>query len=229
MTDFSRHRRFFQIQIMLTLLTVFFVFVNISAQTSKNDPEARQRVVQTNQVKTDKKPKPVLQVASVKPNTKSETADNDANAETIIVGQAKANFPRANEKTATMEKKAFDLLNQKRQAKNLPALVWDEKIAGLARLHSANMAKLDFFSHKSLDGLTVDGRANALNINDWTGIGENIAFNEGMPNPMEAAVEQWQNSPNHQKNLMKNWTATGIGIAITPDGKFYMTQVFIAR
>lgn len=89
------------------------------------------------------------------------------------------------------------------------------------------MANLDFFSHTGKDGLTIEGRANKINLDDWRAIGENIAFVQGAKSPIEAAVEGWKNSPKHRTNfLSKEWKSAAVGIAKTPDGKFYFTQVF---
>jgi uncharacterized protein YkwD len=128
------------------------------------------------------------------------------------------------------EKKAFSLINQKRADNGLKPLVWDDTAFSLARTHSENMATNNFFSHKDLQGLTVDGRAESLGLLDYEEIGENIAFNQGLANPLEAAVEQWFSSPNHKKNLMgTGWTFSAIGISVTSDGKYYITQVFVMK
>jgi uncharacterized protein YkwD len=127
-----------------------------------------------------------------------------------------------------LERDAFQLINTERSLAGLSTLKWSDKIAEVARLHSNNMAEGDFFSHKGLDGLMVDERAEQLNMGAWTAIGENIAFMKGYENPVEIAVQKWLQSPGHKKNLLNpDWTETAIGLAVTADGKYYFTQVFI--
>ncbi len=127
-----------------------------------------------------------------------------------------------------LERDAFQLTNTERTRAGLPALKWSDKIAQVARLHSSNMADYNFFSHKGLDGLMVDERADMLNMGRWLAIGENIAFMKGYENPVAVAVDRWLKSPRHKENLLSpNWTEAAIGLAVTPDGKYYFTQVFI--
>ena len=130
-------------------------------------------------------------------------------------------------KPTALEEQAFALVNEQRLLQHLSPLVWDLEMLYLAREHSESMARLNFFSHRGIDGKMADDRANEIGVNDWRGIGENIAFNQGIENRVEAAVQSWTNSQHHKANLLdQRWTRTGIGIAQTPEGKFYITQVF---
>jgi uncharacterized protein YkwD len=92
------------------------------------------------------------------------------------------------------------------------------------------MAQQHFFSHRGLDGKMVNDRAEQIGMFDWRAIGENIAFNRGYDQPVEMAVEKWLESPSHRENLLnKSWIETGVGVAVSPDGSYYFTQVFILR
>ena len=127
-----------------------------------------------------------------------------------------------------LERDAFQLINLERSQAGLPSLNWSDKLADVARLHSNNMAEQNFFSHRGLDGLMVDERAEKLNIGPWTAIGENIAFMRGFEDPVAIAVEKWLNSPRHKENLLNpNWKESAVGLAVSGDGKYYFTQVFI--
>ncbi len=129
---------------------------------------------------------------------------------------------------AALEHDAFRLINAERLRSGMSALKWNDSIAEVARLHSSNMAEYNFFSHKGLDGLTVDGRAEQLHMGAWSAIGENIAFMKGFDDPVSAAVRNWLQSPSHKMNLLNGeWSESGIGLAVTADGKYYFTQVFI--
>jgi len=128
----------------------------------------------------------------------------------------------------SLERDAFQLINVERGLVGLTHLKWSDRIAEVARLHSADMADRNFFSHKGLDGLMVDARAEKLHMGPWSAIGENIAFMKGYENPVQVAVEKWLLSPGHKRNLLNPvWTEAAIGLAVTPDGKYYFTQVFI--
>ncbi len=140
---------------------------------------------------------------------------------------------RASEKNLSVreiEQITFKLANEQRAAQHLPPVIWDKDVARIARLHSENMAKNNFFSHKGLDGLMVNNRADLLGIRRWRAIGENIAFNRGYENPAEFTVECWMKSDSHRENLLDNrWKESAIGVTVSSDGSFYFTQVFLLR
>lgn len=128
------------------------------------------------------------------------------------------------------EIQVFELINEKRKENGLPAIEWSEDMAKIARLHSENMAKFNFFSHTGLDGFMVNDRADALGISNWKAIGENIAYNRGYQNPAEFACERWMMSSTHRENILnRRWKQSGIGVAVTSDGTYYFTQVFVLR
>jgi len=130
----------------------------------------------------------------------------------------------------SLERKAFDLINKQRETLAFEPLTWSDEVAKIARLHSENMANFKFFSHAGLDGLMVNDRADSFGINKWRAISENIAYNRGYENPVEFAVERWMLSPKHRDNLLNSrWTESGVGIAVTADGTYYFTEVFLLR
>ena len=129
-----------------------------------------------------------------------------------------------------LEKKAFKLINRKRAGKGLPALKWNKGVAKLAREHSENMAKHSFFSHVGVNGRMIDERAIDFGLDDWRSIGENIAYNKGFSNPVEFAVERWMLSDGHRRNLLHSrWRESGVGVAVTADGTYFFTQVFVVN
>ncbi|NNE98821.1 MAG: CAP domain-containing protein, partial [Pyrinomonadaceae bacterium] len=130
----------------------------------------------------------------------------------------------------SLEKKAFKLINEKRAEKGLAGLEWNDKVAQLARQHSENMAQYGFFSHVGLNGRLIDERAIDFGIDDWRSIGENIAYNKGFSNPAEFAVERWMLSKGHRRNLLHTrWKEAGIGMAVTSEGMYFFTQVFVVN
>lgn len=129
-----------------------------------------------------------------------------------------------------LEKQSFAMLNSLRLEKGLPALVWNEDVARIARMHSENMAKYKFFSHTGLDGSMVNDRADSCGVSKWRAIGENIAYNRGYDKPADFAVERWMQSVGHRENILNDrWKESAVGVAISNDGSYYFTQVFLDR
>lgn len=130
----------------------------------------------------------------------------------------------------SLEREVFRLVNQTRENKGLGKLVWSGDVARLARLHSNEMAANNYFSHLGLDGKKVSDRADSIGLRQWQLIGENIAFSAGSEDPVMRAVLSWMNSAGHRRNILRDgWKETGIGVAVTPQGKFFITQVFLKR
>lgn len=129
-----------------------------------------------------------------------------------------------------LERKIFEMLNGERRAQGLGDLEWNDQVAAVARLHSYNMAQEKFFSHRGSDGSMVDDRADRLGLGQWRTIGENIAYMRGYDDPASLAVEKWMESTAHRKNLLAStWRESAVGVAITADGTYYLTQVFLLR
>jgi uncharacterized protein YkwD len=129
-----------------------------------------------------------------------------------------------------IERKVFSLLNAQRRSQGLEPLAWSDDVAAVARMHSQNMADQKFFSHRGTDGSMVDDRADRVGLGPWRVIGENIAYMRGYEDPASLAVEKWMESTAHRKNLLgPNWKESAVGVAITKDGTYYMTQVFLLR
>lgn len=131
---------------------------------------------------------------------------------------------------AEVERLAFNLVNEKRVENGLQPLTWNDNVAKTARVHSGSMAEFNFFSHKGLDSKMVSDRADANGVGKWRSIGENIAFNRGYQDPVALTVQLWLDSPAHRRNMLSaDWKESAIGVAVTEDGAYYFTQVFLVR
>ncbi|MBX3283114.1 MAG: CAP domain-containing protein [Acidobacteria bacterium] len=131
---------------------------------------------------------------------------------------------------AELERTTFDLLNAKRKERGLRALVWSDSVAAVAREHSVDMATMDYFSHKDMNGRYVSDRADSMGLSKWRAIGENIAFNRGFSDPISRTVELWMNSASHRQNLLDDhWKESAVGIAVANDGSYFFTQVFLDK
>lgn len=129
----------------------------------------------------------------------------------------------------SFERQAFNLINAERARYNLPPLAWDGQLCRVARSHSENMGRRNFFDHEAPDGSDLLDRVSGSGV-VWRSLGENIAYNQGQVDPVRVAVEQWLQSPKHRANILRgNYTHTAIGVARTADGRVYLTQIFITR
>ena len=143
---------------------------------------------------------------------------------------APAPVPVAAAATSGDERRAFELINAERQRRGLRPLVLDGSLTRLARYHSNNMARVGILNHVDTDGLDIGGRAQALGLHGWKALGENIAYNQGYPDPSAFAVERWMISDKHRENILNGeFTHAGLGVARGSDGRLYFTQVFMKR
>lgn len=228
--SFSSVRKNFNF-ITFCILSLAILCSNSTAQTesklSKSNFGTLAVVSEKNEMKDLARPRIVFESKAVqteKVEEKTESADKTtvSQPDTILVTSAVV--------ITQLERQAFDILNQKRIENGLQPVVWSEDMAKIARLHSENMAKFKFFSHTGHDGSMVNDRADLLGFSKWKAIGENIAYNRGFDKPAEFASKRWMLSPMHRENILNpRWKESGVGVAITADGTYYFTQVFILR
>ncbi len=127
---------------------------------------------------------------------------------------------------AEIENQVHDLINQHRKDQGLEPLKWSKTIAKESRGHSENMADGSVeFSH---DGFS-DRAANIEDEMGGTVVGENVAMNWGYDDPAQVAVTGWIGSPGHKANLEGDFTHTGVGVAQSEDGHWYLTQIFLKK
>ena len=128
--------------------------------------------------------------------------------------------------TATaLERQTHDLVNQRRTARALPILRWDDRVAAIAREHSEAMATgRRGFGH---DGF--EGRAERVaGMFPVRSMDENVAFDSRtVPCLARLVVEGWIASAGHRQNIEGDFTLTGIGAAAGRDGTRYFTQIFV--
>jgi uncharacterized protein YkwD len=115
------------------------------------------------------------------------------------------------------------LVNELRRKQGLKPLTLDPMISAQAREHSVEMAEGGNISHRGFDQRLQDIRKKLR----YRAAAENIAVNVGYDNPAPAAVEGWRKSPDHLKNMLGDFSLTGIGIAQGEDGRYFFTQIFI--
>ncbi len=153
---------------------------------------------------------------------------------------------------AEIEKHIHDLINREREKNGLSSLAFNKSLKEIARRHSEDMAGRNYFSHYSPEGHGFSDRYKQVGyvckisgkgMSYFTGaenIYQNNLYNRvrivngikyydwNLPETIaETTVEGWMNSPEHRKNiLMPHWQGEGIGVAISSDGKIFITQNF---
>ncbi len=124
------------------------------------------------------------------------------------------------------EHRLLALVNADRQAAGLAALVWDERVADVARGHSKEMRETKVVAHISPTTGSAADRVRAAHIKTAVVL-ENVARAYGIGEAHLGLM----NSPGHRANIMSP-TATHIGIGVvfgdTVSGRreIFITQVF---
>jgi uncharacterized protein YkwD len=111
------------------------------------------------------------------------------------------------------------LVNAHRRAKGCPELVWMQGVADAAQAHSDDMARRNYFDHRSPEGRGPTDRLTAQGVG-YRSMAENIAQHPGTPRDV---LNGWLGSPGHRGNLERcSLTHHGIGLR---DG--YWTHLFV--
>lgn len=125
------------------------------------------------------------------------------------------------------EQTILERTNKARAEHHLRPLTVDGTLLGVARAHSANMARHDEMAHK-LDGKTPDRRVSDAGYN-YRSMGENVAYGYG-PHTVADIFDGWMKSPHHRENILNGkFRELGVGVARNEKGKIYYTQVFGTR
>lgn len=130
---------------------------------------------------------------------------------------------------AVIERRVWEIVNQERTELGLKALAWDDRLAGAAREHAANMVRYRFFSHSDPIRGDLRDRLGKAKIS-WRKAAENLFAARGYEDPARAAVEGWMRSPGHRKNALdRDLTRAGAGAIRAPDGTVYLVQIYIRQ
>jgi uncharacterized protein YkwD len=106
-------------------------------------------------------------------------------------------------------------------------LQWDPRLAAVARAHSEEMARNDYFSHQGLDGSQPDQRVSEARI-PWLATGENIARASTVAQAEAMFMDEPKFQQNHRGNILNTrFTHIGVGVAHGADGSIYVTQEFV--
>jgi uncharacterized protein YkwD len=126
------------------------------------------------------------------------------------------------------EERVFNAVNNERAKRGVGPLEWSDRLAEAARHQSERMLVHGFFSHEDPEYGGLTSRL-ALQGIRWSRCGENLFSEKGIEDPVPIAVISWRYSTHgHYKTMMEpEFTQTGVGIAATPDGYYFVAQNFI--
>jgi uncharacterized protein YkwD len=100
------------------------------------------------------------------------------------------------------------LVNEVRHDNGCPGLAWDDRLAEVARRHSADMIERGFFDHVNPSQQSPFDRLKAAGI-AYREAAENILYGTTDANH---ALELWMNSPGHRANILTcSFTLHGVG------------------
>jgi uncharacterized protein YkwD len=125
------------------------------------------------------------------------------------------------------------LVNEVRMNYSLKPVVWNDDLAGVARLHSNDMANRSFFSHINPDGLDSKNRIEESGIFYFNKTGENLYWLVTRVNQSiiaQKAVDGWLGSPGHRDVMLDiDFNEAGVGVAVINKTNYYITHNFITR
>lgn len=124
------------------------------------------------------------------------------------------------------EKRLFGLVNRDRASAGLPTLVWDDKVAEVARGHSQEMRRTKAVAHISPTTGSAADRVRAAKIKTAVVL-ENVARAYGMGEAHDGLM----NSPGHRANILSSAaTHVGVGVVFGDEisglREIFITQVF---
>jgi uncharacterized protein YkwD len=126
-----------------------------------------------------------------------------------------------------LERDASQAINEVRREHGLAELSTNETLVRIARGHSEDMARRQYFAHDTPEGVGSKDRAQRQGVS-FRRLGENIHRSRGIADPVRAAVDSWMKSRAHRKTILTaEYTETGIGVAVDERGAVYFTQLFL--
>ncbi|WP_265516733.1 CAP domain-containing protein [Nitratireductor luteus] len=131
-----------------------------------------------------------------------------------------------------MRQSALALVNAERAREGLPGLRIAEPLNTAAQAHAEDMARRDYYAHRSPEGQDVADRYRAAGGGLWDIIAENISSCIACRTAGEQIIEfhaGWLQSPGHRRNIVDPRVKSfGFGIA-SAEGKLYAVQAFVGE
>ena len=141
-----------------------------------------------------------------------------------------------------LEKEIHTLVNKEREKYHkydIPELQFDTKLSEIAREHSKDMIERNFFNHINFDGDGPTERGISAGYSCYKphesasyyakGLAENIYRTWDNGDIARSTVSEWMKDERYgyrESILDLDYDSEGIGIAISSDGKIFITQLF---
>lgn len=133
---------------------------------------------------------------------------------------------------AALIERLVDVVNRQRALNGVRPVTLEPRLSKAAQAHSDDMARRDYFHHKSPDGRDVADRVQSAGY-PWRIVEENLSA--GLSDP-DSVVNSWMTSPEHRDNMLNpDVTDVGAGVTEVRPGtghsrySVYWTAVFAAR
>jgi len=129
------------------------------------------------------------------------------------------------------EKRLVELVNAERWRDGLGRLRVDPVLVQAARDHSREMAVKHYFDHTSpTPGLETGMKRYLAALRDrpkYAYLGENLFYCSVVD--VNRGHHRLMGSPDHRANILDGkFTGIGVGVYTSPDGQFWVTQMFLA-
>ena len=122
-------------------------------------------------------------------------------------------------------------INAIRADRGLSELTYDPRLQAGAVKHSAEMYRMNYFSHTSpiADHAEFDQRIQREGIKNFQSAGENLVMGPDSADLAERFVDLWMDSPGHRDNILgDDFRFSGVGVYGEGD-RVYATQLFSQR
>ena len=110
-------------------------------------------------------------------------------------------------------------INSSRASAGLGPLTMDGNLRAHARKHTADMIAADKIYH------STSAELQAAAGSGWSKLGENV----GRGGTVASLHQAFMDSPGHRANILGDYNYAGIGTDTAPDGKLYVTVVFMKK
>lgn len=133
------------------------------------------------------------------------------------------NQPSAFSEASGLEAAMFQMVNEDRARYGKAPLVLDAGLSEIARIKAHDMLSNGYFSHVSPTYGNIRTMLSSFGVS-YRAASENIARSRSIQHAEAAFLSS---STGHRQTLLSSaWTKIGIGIAVTPEGFVYVSQVF---
>ncbi len=153
---------------------------------------------------------------------------------TLVLGLPAARAGERIQYLKEVERKVTQLTNDVRQDHHLMPVERDTDLVDIARCHSDDMLKRNYFSHVSPDGKSPQDRIVPAYSRTLSRAGENIWSGHGYDYSdctlmARIIVDSWMGSPGHRANILNpNYNYIGVGVSAMGQ-EVRATQNFIQR